>query len=240
MKRLLMLLSATFLFSCTKDNVDTAIPDGALQRITQNGQIHASFEYSNGMLSKEKRFGHCETPYQIVQYVYQAGKLIQTETASRSTYASNSSALCDPKGDYEISVVQYSYDAQGRVKSEVLANTSVAYEYNAEDVVKRFFENGQASQRVHYLKFDTAGNLLEEKTPDPVNGGIVRYVYDNLKNPLAGTGAYPSAFNGPNNVTKSFDANGKQLLNRKLTYNAAGLPIQCDEGNGIVLAYHYQ
>ncbi|MCE7044326.1 RHS repeat protein [Dyadobacter sp. CY312] len=242
MKRLFVTLFFAFLISCTKENVDPTIPDGSLYQITVNGKLHDSYEYANGLLAKENQYGSCDTPYAIVQYAYENGRLHATESAMRSLYSSSADAMCNPDGDYEKSVRKMEYDSQGRLAKIQLTSTSVAYEYKNDEVIKRYFQDGKATSRVHYMKYDAKGNLIEERTPDPVNGGVVRYEYDNKTNPLQlkeGVHAQ-SPFRGPNNVIKAFDASGNQLFYRKFTYNAAGLPVDLDEGNGSIFVYHYK
>jgi hypothetical protein len=242
MKRLFVALFFAFLISCTKENIDPTIPEGALYQITVNGKVHDSYEYVNGLIAKESQFGSCDTPYGIIEYGYDNGRLMVTESLMRALYSSNSGAMCDDKGDYEKTIRKSLYDSQGRLAKVLLTNTSVEYKYENDEVIKRYFQNGDTTFRVHYLKYDTKGNMTEERKPDPVNGGIVRYEYDNRVNPLhLKEGVYSqSPFRGPNNVIKAFDANGKQLWHRKFTYNAQGLPTRCDEGNGSVYVYHYK
>lgn len=242
MKRLFLLLLILTIGSCTKENIDPTIPDGALYQITVNGKVQSSYEYANGLFSLEQQYGSCDTPYSISKYHYQSGNLHAVESSLRGINSSNGSALCNPEGVYEISTRSFEYDNQSRVAKVLLAHTSIEYVYTATEVVKTYMENGQATMRVHHLKYDEKGNLTEEKTPDPVNGGIVRYVYDTNPNPLfLKAGKYAeSPFRGPNNVVKAFDADGKELWHRKFTYNSNGLPLQCDEGNGAVQVFHYK
>lgn len=242
MKRLFVALFFAFLISCTKEDVDPTIPDGSLYQITVNGKLHDSYEYANGLLAKENQFGSCDTPYGIVQYAYENGRLRVTESSMRGMYSSYSGAMCNADGDYEKSVRRFEYDSKGRLAKILLTNTSVAFEYKNDEVIKRYFQDGKATSRIHYLKYDAKGNLIEERTPDPVNGGVVRYEYDNHINPRQlKEGVYAqSPFRGPNNVIKAFDASGNQLYDRKFTYNAEGLPVQLDEGKGSIFVYHYK
>lgn len=242
MKRLFLLLLVLTVGSCTTQNIDPAIPDGALYQITVNGKIQSSYEYANGLLALESLYGSCDTPYSISRYNYKSGKIHSAESSVRGIYSSLSTALCDPKGAYDKSTRNFEYDAQGRVTKLLLVHTSVEYTYTPDEVVKHYLENGQPTSRVHYLKYDDQANLIEERTPDPVHGGVVRYEYDSHPNPLQLLeGVYAgSPFQGPHNVVKAFDVDGNLLWHRKFTYNDKGLPSHCDEGNGAVYVYHYK
>lgn len=243
MKRLFVILFLALFLSCRKDAVDLTVPNGALYQITANGKVHASYEYADGLLARENQFGTCETPYSITQYNYKSGRLNLAESSTKGLYSSHSAALCDPNGKYTNSVKSsFEYDALGRLIKVIYSKTYIEYEYKENEVIQRFLENGQPPFRIHHLKYDIHGNLIEEKTPDPVNGGVTRYEYDNHQNPLSvNNGIFsPSAFKSGNNVIKAFDSSGNQLWHRKFTYNSDGLPSECDEGNGAVYVYHYR
>ena len=240
MRRLFIALFVFALFSCKKETIDPSVPEGALYKIiTVNGKVHTSFDYADGLLVKKSDFSNCDTPYWITSFAYRSGKLYAVKSAVRGIYSSFSGALCDPKGTYDESISTREYDGQGRLAKLNTQNSFVEYQYNGQEVIQKFFDSSGNNVRTHYLKYDDRGNVLEEKTPDPVNGGATSYTYDTKRNPLGGKGA-TSAFNGPNNAVKAFDAAGKQLWERKFTYNNDGLPSECLESNGAVYVYHYK
>jgi hypothetical protein len=242
MKRLFVLLFVTLFISCKKDAPDPDVPEGGLYQITVNGKVYNSFEYENGLLVKQKQFGPCDTPYGIINYGYKSGKIQIEDRQMKALYSSSSTSMCDPAGAYEQSLNKIEYDAQGRISKILLAKTSVEFEYKNGEVIKRYFQDGVATSRIHYQKYDNKGNLIEEITPDLVNGGLVRYEYDDRPNPLyLNKGMYAgSAFEGPNNPVKAFGAQNQLLWERKFTYTDKGLPARCLESNGIAYVYHYQ
>ena len=245
MKRLFTAIFLNFLFSCKNGNldIDPSVPAGSLYEIKVSDKISSGYEYENGILVREKEYGACETPYSITQYNYKSGTLVSYESSYRGIYSSNSRALCDANGAFEKDFKTVKYDNLGRVSKILLKNTEVRYEYEDNQISKHITENGSnVSARVHYLKYDTSGNLIEEKTPDPANGGITRYKYDEKPNPLyfKYDKQPKSAFTSPNNVVKAYDAAGRQLWERKFTYNAKGLPESCVESNGITYSYVYK
>lgn len=243
MIRLCTVIFLIFLFSCKNRNLDPSVPAGALYEIKVSDKINTGYDYENGILVRVKEYGACETPYYITQYNHNSGTLVSYESSYRGIYSSNSRALCDPNGAYEKYSYMVEYDGQGRVNKVLSKNTFIKYEYQVNQVVKHIIENGSnVSARVHYLEYDHSGNLIEEKTPDPVNGGITRYEYDDKTNPLffKYDKQPKSAFTSPNNVVKAYDAAGRQLWERKFTYNANGLPQSCKESNGLTYIYVYK
>ncbi|MCE7060652.1 hypothetical protein [Dyadobacter sp. CY343] len=234
---------ALFVFSCKKDNVDPSVPADALTKITVDDKLHESFEYADGMLVKENRFGSCETPYSIVNYKYQSGRLKSVEASARGLYSSYSGAMCDPNGTFDSYKSEVEYDSEGRVSRVVRDKSTTEFEYKGREVIEKISYDQGTGARIHNLKFDERGNLIEAETPDPVNGGIIRYEYDNKINPLhernmaSGSGY---AFSGPNNPIKAFDAAGNLLWERKFEYNEKDLPTVCVESNGVAYRYHYE
>lgn len=242
MRKFSLTISLTLLlFSCKKDNVDPNIPEGALTQITAGDKVHETFEYADGMLVKENKFSSCETPYAIVFYNYQAGRLKSVESSARGVYSSYSGAMCDPNGTFESYVSLVEYDSEGRVSKVIRDRSITEFQYKGLEVTEKIsYEQGV---RIHSLKFDQKGNLIEARTPDPVNGGVQRYEYDDKINPLyernmaSGSGY---AFRGPNNLIRSFDAAGNLLWERKFKYNNKNRPEVCEESNGVSYRYHYQ
>ncbi|CAG5069397.1 hypothetical protein DYBT9623_02133 [Dyadobacter sp. CECT 9623] len=244
MKNISLLLTfALLVFSCKKDDVNPSAPHDALIRITAGDQLYQSFEYADGMLAKENLFGSCDTPYSIVNYKYQSGRLKSVEASARGTYSSYSGAMCDPNGTFESYKSEVEYDSQGRVSKVIRDRSTTEFEYKGRDVTEKISYDHGTGARIHHLKFDERGNLTEARTPDPVNGGIIRYEYDDKINPLhernmaSGSGY---AFSGPNNPIKAFDAAGNMLWERKFEYNTKQLPTTCQESNGVTYSYHYQ
>ncbi|KAA0992964.1 hypothetical protein [Dyadobacter aurulentus] len=234
---------ALLLFSCKKDNVDPTIPEGALTQITAGDKVHETFEYADGMLAKENRFSSCETPYAIVSYNYQAGRLKSVESSARGVYSSYSGAMCDPNGTFESYMSLVEYDSEGRVGKVIRDRSTTEFQYNGLEVIEKISYDQGSGVRIHTLKFDERGNLIEVRTPDPIYGGVQRYEYDDKVNPLyernmaSGSGY---AFRGPNNPIRSFDAAGNLLWERKIHYNDKNLPEVCEESNGVSYRYHYR
>lgn len=241
MKRSFVLLFVVLFISCKKDSPDPTFPDAALCQTTVDGKVYTSYEYQNGLLVKQNQFGPCDTPHGMISYGYKAGKIQSEESAMKALYSSLPNAMCDPAGSYEKSWKNLEYDTQGRISKILLAKTSIEFEYKEGEVIKRYFQDGAATSRVHYQKYDNKGNLIEERTPDTVNGGVTHYEYDDHPNPLyLNKGMYAgSAFEGPNNPVKAFDAKKQLLWERKFTYTDKGLPAKCLESNGITYVYHY-
>ena len=233
-------LLALLLFSCAKEEELSPIPDGVLLQITHQGKVHESLDYENGKLFRVNSYGSCDTPFGITEYSYSNDLIKNIKRSSRGVYSSSSGAMCDPNGKYETYDSHFEYDSKGRVGKVTFSKTYVTFEYNNEEVIEKYFENG-SNVRTHYLKYDEKGNLVEERTPDPVNGGIVRYEYDNQANPMRNPfDRVGSAFESPNNVVRAKDASNQIIFELKYTYDTNGRVKIRTEANGDTYDYHYQ
>ena len=244
MNKLLPILFLILIISCKNDKVDPDVPTGALQKITVNGKMYASFDYSNGILVKESYFGSCETPYHVTTYDYESGRVKSVRSGLRGVYSSNSNAMCDPNGVFEVSNTTFEYDSQNRIFRALRPNSITQYIYGDKQVIEKLSYNAGASVRDEYYKYDDRGNIIEVRRTDPANAGTTKYEYDDKVNPLHRAGTFTggplSPFNTPNNVVKAFDPAGKLLWERKFSYTPAGLPSECAETNGAVQQYHYK
>lgn len=217
------------------------IPDGALLKITRQGKMLESFDYQNGKVIRVNTYGSCDTPYSIVEYNYSNELLESLKRSSRETYMLGPGALCDPDGKVVTYDCQFEYDSQGRIQKTVAGGSYTTFEYKNDEVIMRFFGNG-ITPTTDSLKYDERGNLIERRAPNPVNGGMLRYEYDNHINPLRNLhndDGFVPADCGPNNIIRVRNASNEVVLEYKYTYDANGR-VKSRTENGQVYDYHYQ
>ncbi len=243
MKVIYLSVFLLILFSCKKDKIETAAPEGGLIEVSVSGKVSENYEYLDGLLVRENQFFSCDTPVMTISYAYQSGLLKLVKNTSRGLYSSLSTAMCDPKTPVDERLTSFEYGKDNRLEKAVRANNTSVFLYDSrgfpEKVVTTF---ATGEQQVKLLKYDNRGNLIEESGAGMINGESRVYAYDNQPNPyfkMKKIAEYVSPFNCPNNVVKAYDQAGKLLWERKFSYNSAGQPSECIETNGLVYSYKY-
>jgi hypothetical protein len=242
MKRYVLIFILGLLFSCKKDKADPEIPAGALFKITASSKLQNTLEYNNGKVSRVLAYSSCDSPYSTVEYGYSGDQVAFIRTGSRGLLSSWSGALCDPNLAFDYYNYTLEYDAQGRPVKVTGDNFLANYEYDGRNATVRMSDKDGNLPRVHYLKFDDNGNIIEKRQSMSDSIGLIQYEYDNSPNPMRGLNSnnWPDPFTGPNNVVRAFDAKGQIQWERKFTYDSAGRPLTCDEGNGVIYEYFYR
>lgn len=242
MRRYVLIFILGLLFSCKKDKADPEIPVGALYKITAQEKLQNSLEYNNGRVSRVLAYSSCETPYSIDEFGYSGDQVTFVRSGMRGAASSWSGALCDPNETFDYQDYTIQFDAEGRPAKVAGTNLLVNYEYDGQKATVRMSDKKGNLSRVYYLKFDDNGNIVEQRNSEDSDIGVTRYEYDNNPNPMKGLSSYGLAnpFTGANNVVRAIEANGQVQWERKFTYDAAGRPLTCDEGNGVTYQYYYR
>lgn len=242
MRRYILIFILGLLFSCKKDKADPEVPVGALYKITAKEKLHNSLEYNNGRVSRVLAYSSCDTPYHIVEYGYSGDQVTLVRSGMRGVLSSWSGALCDPNGTFDFQNYTIQFDAQGRYSKVTGENLLVNYEYDGQEATVRMSDKAGNLPRAYHLKFDNNGNIVERRNAASGNIGIIRYEYDNNPNPMEGLSSYSWAdpFTSANNVVRAVEGNGQIQWERKFTYDSAGRPLTCDEGNGVTYQYYYR
>jgi len=238
MRKLLFILLFLPFFSCNKDTAGINGPQ--LKEIRTANGIHQSFEYNNGLLTKENSYyGMCSTPVDEFVYLYQGGKLDKLETTMRSLYSS-SMALCNPAAGIK-STEQYEYDSQGRISKATRQSSYTIFEYDANGhaIKQTLYDPAGTTSKTATFKYDSRGNVIEE---NDYQGNSWQYEYDNNSNPfynMKKTQGWISAFStSPNNIIKA-TRNGAPGFERKILSYQGGLPrIVLDNGVEYTYIYH--
>ncbi len=233
-------------FSCKENTVDRSIPEGMLYKITKNGKTVDSLSYEGGRLKKQFLFSGCDYANRTIVYNYRSDRLNTVEFISRaSSNTSYGENPCDPSAETQVLSRKILYGSDGRISGFHDEKHAAYYFYNGLDILMEI-RNGDTGKTVqeNSLKLDAFGNLLEMATPSPINGGITRYEYDDKVNPYKRVREFHydglTAYNGPNNVVKAFDADGRLIWERKFTYRSDGQPQTCLEPDGVAYEYHYR
>lgn len=242
MKRYALILLLGLILSCNKEKADPEIPAGGLFEITQGGKVQTRFEYGDGRVIRILDYSSCDTPYQIREFNYSRDRITSIREGSRGLYSSWSGALCDPNGKLEYQDYTVEYNAGGQRSKVVGKNLTADIAYSGRDAEVNVLYHTEKIRRIDLFKFDDRGNVIERQNGAPNSVGPSRYEYDNHPNPFAGlnTNVWPDPFTSPNNVIRSFDYNGDLQWERKFTYDTAGRPLTCVDGNGNTYEYHYR
>lgn len=241
MKLLLPLLLVGLFLSCHK-KVDPEVPAGALFKVTSKGQLYQRLEYGNGRVARLLGFNGCESPYSVVDFGYDDGRINFTRRGDRGLLSSWSGALCDPNLPFEYHNYSFERDKQGRISKVTGKYMTAIYSYDGNKAtVQVNRESGDPAWHI-YLTFDGNGNIIERRNSETDTLGLTRFEYDNNPNPLRELdfSGLPNPFTCPNNVVRSLDSRGEVLWERKFTYNTAGWPVTLNEGTGVEHQYHYQ
>lgn len=235
------ILASMLLIGCKKE-LDPEIPVGALFKMTAQGKLQNNLEYSNGRVSRILTYSNCETPYSIVEYGYAGDQITLIRSGTRGLLSSWSGALCDPNWPFEFQNYALKLDKQGRHNRVTSENMIASFSYDGLKAVINITDNAGKLGRAVYLRFDNNGNIIEQRNSETDTISIVHYEYDNHPNPMRGLNTYglPNPFTCPNNVVRSLDSRGQIQWDREFTYNDAGWPLTCNEGNGIEYQYHYR
>lgn len=224
-------------FACDESPLNNQVSGTQLLEIRAEGKIQQTFEYSDGLLSKENVFGICvDNPSDEYAYGYSDGKLIRIDLTLRGLY-SNLSSLCDPAKGFHYNET-FEYDSNNMIIGINRDNSHTTFIYNSEGLVeKQIVEFDQGKLETTY-SYDINGNLTVETDPD---GNVTRYEYDDKHNPFYYINQRPgwiSPFNkSPNNVIR---ASGKYNFEQTLTYNADGFPTEIMDDNGVTYVHVYR
>jgi hypothetical protein len=232
-KTICFLLLIAFL-GCKKDKYGSS---HRLKEIRTANMVTQTFEYQNGLLTKENHYLFCSSPVDEYLYIYQSDRLVEIHTTTKSHYSSLT-AICNSAGGLE-SEEQYEYDSRGRVNRINRQVSYTLFTYNSRDLVEKmelFTTAGTLVNSGTYV-YDLRGNLVKETN---FQGMESLYEYDNKLNPFHLMKQKPgwiSAFNtSPNNVIRSTNAWGGFVRNIKSYWN--DLPLQVEE-NGVEYTYVY-
>jgi hypothetical protein len=232
-KIICFLLLIAFL-GCKKDKDGSGL---RLKAITANNATTQTFEYQNGLLTKENHYMFCSVPSDEHVYVYQDSRLVKIQSTIRSYYSSTT-AICDPAAGQHMED-QYEYDILGRLSRINRQASYTLFTYNSRDLVEKvelFNTAGTLVNSGTYV-YDLRGNLVKETD---FQGMETLYEYDNKMNPFYLMKQKPgwiSAFNtSPNNVIRGTNAWGGFVRNIKTYWN--DLPLTVEE-NGVEYTYVY-
>ncbi len=234
-----ILFLCLILLACEDEPMDHS-SKGQLSQITVNGKINSSFEYKNGLLTKENFFWSCEsTPTEEYMYDYQ-NELVKKFTLITRSFYSNTASHCDPDLGLQYENT-FEYDDKNRLVKVIRSSGFTEYFYNADNRVEKqvIHNNSGAITSEANFNYDHVGNLIEERN---FIGDIVHYKFDNKPNPFFLMNQRPdwiSPFNkSPNNVIK---ASGAITFEREFQYGPGGLPVKVTESsNGQVYTYVYE
>ncbi|KQS27995.1 hypothetical protein [Dyadobacter sp. Leaf189] len=242
MKRYALILLLGLIFSCKNEKADPEIPAGVLSEIIQDGKVQTRFEYGDGRVARILGYSSCDTPYETSEFSYSRGRISSIRKGSRGMYSSWNGALCDPNGKFDYQDYTVEYNAEGHRSKVVGKNLTADIEYTGRNARVSVLYHAEKTRRLDLFKFDDHGNVIERQNGAPNSVGPSRYEYDKHPNPFAGlnTNVWPDPFTSPNNVIRAFDYNGDLQWERKFTYDSAGRPLTCDEGNGVRMEFHYR
>lgn len=239
---ILAILASMLLVTSCKKELDPQIPVGAFFKITAQGKLQNNLEYSNGQVSRILAYSNCETPYSIVEYGYTRDQITSIRSGTRGILSSWSGAMCDPDLPFDFQTYTLKLNNQNRYSKVTSENMIATFSYAGLKAAINVTDNAGKSGRRIYLLFDSNGNIIEQRNSETDTLGLVRYEYDSHPNPMRGLNSYglTNPFACPNNVVRSLDSRGQIQWDRKFTYNDAGWPVTCNEGNGIEYQYHYR
>ncbi len=219
---------------CKKDKYEST---HRLKEIKTGSQTYSTFEYDNGLLTKENSYFFCTVPADEHVYVYQAGRLSKIQSTLRSLYSSTT-AICNPAAGQQ-SEEQYEYDNFGRLSRISRQATYTLFTYNSRNQVEKMevFNNAGVLFNSGSYEYDIRGNLVKEIN---FQGLESLYEYDKKLNPFYLMKQKPgwiSPFNtSPNNVIRSTNAWGGFQRTIKTYWN--DLPLVVEE-NGVEYTYVY-
>jgi YD repeat-containing protein len=249
-------------FSCKKEIINETPYLPRLYKITQNNKPVFTFDYDEaGRLIGENEYLSCDTEIRKTTYRYSDGRLVSHSVKEKllghngPVWYPGSQFVedCSDRATYRTQTSILKYNQAGRVTKITNDNYVSEYVYESNGTAKATLTSGP-SFTTTYSRYDTSGNLIEEKgegsgnvvlghpigfyygnIPDDDNG-LKNYLYDSGRNPLYNIVIWP--FHFPGNLKKLYRNNLEFEWSYK--YDEHGFPLERMAANGSKWIYHYR